>query len=372
VAVQDGSEIERFLKALHDRCWLAGFGWMMVGAGGQLLERSIVDRMVGGPERLVFEGAPILKPPLKQDQKNRRAVVSEGERLDTVAACPPLTIAEKTKLEGLKAKAAHQLAAESAKAHTAFVKRQVARMVERTGISERAAERVVARQCRGILLPNVVLPFDDAEFAGCSVGDVLADPDRFEGATLADPLEGIEYGTCKAKILQRADGTPWIHSFAHGRTIYELKLDAAAARAAIEQADKSAAVGLLVELTAVADLTEEELEELRGYAAERCGTSKRTIAAMLKAAQQERAAEYAKQERKRRLAERCDPRPLIEIPAADAPWLPRCRRSISVLGSAKTVKPPLRDIDNGVTRACKMPVPNTHAFTDSNPEQEDQ
>ena len=50
-----------------------GFGWYMVGAGGQLLERSIVDRMVGAPERLVFEGAPVLDPPLAQDQESRRA-----------------------------------------------------------------------------------------------------------------------------------------------------------------------------------------------------------------------------------------------------------------------------------------------------------
>ena len=52
-------------------------------------------------------------------------------------------------------------------------------------------------------------------------------PASFEGETLADPLEGVEYGRCKAKIMRRADGTPWINSFAHGRTVYELKLDAA-------------------------------------------------------------------------------------------------------------------------------------------------
>ena len=69
VAVQDGTDIERFLKALHERCWLAGFGWLMVGAGGQLLERSIVDRMVGAPERLVFEGGPILDPPVQQEKR---------------------------------------------------------------------------------------------------------------------------------------------------------------------------------------------------------------------------------------------------------------------------------------------------------------
>jgi len=88
-------------------------------------------------------------------------------------------------------------------------------------------------------LPDLVLPFDDEEFAGCTVADVLADPDRFEGATLADPNEGPDYGHCVAKILRRPDGTPWIDSFAHGRTVYELKYDAAAVRSAIQKADKT-------------------------------------------------------------------------------------------------------------------------------------
>jgi hypothetical protein len=47
VAVSEGSDIERFLYTLHDRTWLAGLGWYMVGVGGQLLERSIIDRMGG-------------------------------------------------------------------------------------------------------------------------------------------------------------------------------------------------------------------------------------------------------------------------------------------------------------------------------------
>ena len=69
----------------------------------------------------------------------------------------------------------------------------------------------------------MVLPFDDADLAGETVADVLADPTRFEDATLADPLEGVAYGAGKAKIMVRADGMPWIHSFAHGRSVYELK-----------------------------------------------------------------------------------------------------------------------------------------------------
>ena len=79
VSVKDGADIERFLGALHARCWLAGLGWMMVGVGGQVLERSIVDRMVGAPERLVFEGPPILAPPLAQDAASRIPTVALGE-----------------------------------------------------------------------------------------------------------------------------------------------------------------------------------------------------------------------------------------------------------------------------------------------------
>ena len=203
VAVQDGTDVERFLKTLHARCWLAGFGWMMVGAGGQLLERSIVDRMVGAPERLVFEGGPILDPPLRQDKESRRPIAIEGDALDTVGTCPPLTIAETAQLRELKAKWAHRLAGESAKVRTAFVAKQAKRLAETHRISMKEAMRTIARQCEGILLPDLVLPFDDPDFARCTVADVIVDPDKFEGATLADPLEGIDYGVCKARVMRR-------------------------------------------------------------------------------------------------------------------------------------------------------------------------
>ena len=71
-SITDGADAVRFLKTLHARCWLAGFGWMNVGAAGQLLERSIIDRMVGAAERLVFEGPPVVEPPLRQDAAARR------------------------------------------------------------------------------------------------------------------------------------------------------------------------------------------------------------------------------------------------------------------------------------------------------------
>ena len=240
-AVKDGADSERFLKTLHQRCWLAGLGWLMVGAAGQFLERSIVDRVCGTPERLAFEGRPEVVAPLVQDLASRRSIAVDGDPLDTIAACPPLNSVERAKLEELRAKERYRLARESAKAREMFVDRQSRRLAEHAGIDLHRARKTIERECAGVLLPNLELPFDDPELAGKTVADVLADPVGFEGETLADPIEGVEYGACKARIMRRADGSVWIHSFAHGRTTYELQLDFATAKAALEKTAKDEA-----------------------------------------------------------------------------------------------------------------------------------
>jgi hypothetical protein len=368
--VSDGADVERFLKALHDRCWLAGFGWKMIGAAGQLLDRSLVDISVFAAERLVFEGSPVLEPPLQQDLDRRRPLATEGNALDTIAICPELTTVEAAKLKELKDKSAYKLRPDVAAARSAFIKREAARIVKRTGMHQRAAERVALRHCDGILLPDVELAFDDREFAGCTVGDVLTNPDRFEGATLADPLEGIPYGACKAKVMLRSDGTPFIHSFAHGRTSYQLKADAAFVRAAMGRAGVAEVAKVFVELVANAALDAQELEALRNEAAKLSGVGRSAIKEMLKKAERDRGAQRAEQERERRSAQRTDPRPVFRVPKGNAPWNPVNEMVNSVLGGLRIPEPPLRDVDGFSTRTRRMQVPGTHAFTDSNPTEE--
>jgi hypothetical protein len=365
VEVKDGGDSERFLRALHDRCWLAGFGWMMVSTSGALLERSIVDRMVGGPERLVFEGGPVLVPPLQQDKESRRPLAVDGVALDTVAACPPLSIVERARLDELKARESARLAPEMAKAREAFIEAQAKKLVERTGMAEKVARQVIVRQCEGVLRPDVVLPFDDPELNGRTVGDVLANPEVYEGETLADPLEGVAYGICKAKILRRADGTPWIHSFAHGRTVYELKHDAASVRAAMEKAAKDDVVATFTRLAVGADLDPVELAELRQLAKKLSGVGLGVIDAALQAAQQQQAAQNAKAARARQAARRRDTRPHLQSPFPDEPFLPVMAVLNDVIGKEIAASPPSRDIDDDAMRVRKLPVPNTHAFSSS-------
>ncbi len=364
VPVRDGTDIERFLKTLHERCWLHGLGWMMVGVAGQLLERSIVDRMVGAPERLVFEAPPILAPPLSQDQASRRPTISAGDMLDTIADCPPLTLVEQQALRKLRAEASQRLASEQSRAREAFISHQTQRLVERTGLSEDEASRVVECQSRGILLPDIELSFTDPELEGSTVGDILANPDRFDGCTLADPIEGVEYGRSTAKVMRRSDGAPWINSFAHGRTVYELKYDFRAVRAQIEQA--SDPVGTLVKLALTANLDEVEIKSLMDDVAKRSGTGIRPLTAKLKAARKQHAGQRAKENAERRLAERQDPRPQIPSPAADAPWLPMMDVLNAVLGESRDIRPPTRDIDNAAAQMRILQVADMHVFTSAN------
>jgi hypothetical protein len=368
LGVKDAADSERFLKALHARCWLAGFGWMMVGAGGQLLERSIVDRMVGAPERLVFEGAPILLEPLAQSAEARQPHVVEGDWLDTRTICPPLTVLEKAELAQLHAKAKHELAGDSARARDEFVETQAEDLVKRTGITVRTARETIRRQCNGILLPTIVLPFDEPDLAGKTVADVLADPAAFEGETLADPVEGIDYGRCKAKVMRRADGTLWIHSFAHGRTVYDLKLDAAVIRSAMSTADKGDVIAVLVQLLLKADVDAPDEESLTAYAKERTGAGLRPIQRAIKSAREAQAKERAQEEHERHLAERDDPRPMLPVPRTDAPFLPEMAAYNSILGRSKDRIPPARNIDGDTACVRRMPVTGTHAFVSANEE----
>jgi hypothetical protein len=361
IAIRDGSDAERFLKDLHARAFMSGLGWLMIGAGGQLLERSIVDRVVGSPERLVFEGPPVLVPPVGQDAEARRPIAVDGGLLDTITACPPLTILETSEYRTARAGQAAMLNGDVAAARTKFIKERAEQIAEHKGISTKQATRIVERQCEGVLLPDFELPFDDADLAGTTVADILADPDRFVDETLADPLEGIPYGRCKAMVMRRATGEVWINSFAHGRTTYELKLDYAAAEKALLAAEPDEAADEFVRLALSADLTAAEIERLREIAA-RNGVGKRTLDSMLKSARAEANRANAAQRREQQLAERQDPRPPVPAPMPDAEWLPIVELLNAVHVRSEADEPPMRNRNGDLAQIKTGIAPSLHTL----------
>jgi hypothetical protein len=252
---------------------------------------------------------------------------------------------------------AHLLAPQVAAARAAFIERQAAAIAKRTGMTELQARRIAGRQCYGVLLPDVPLAFDDDALDGATVADVLADSARFEGATLADPMEGTAYGRCKARVMRRADGQPWIHSFAHGRTTYELKHDTRSVEAAINKAPDGEVADLFVALLLIAALEPDEEQRLRDIVCKRSGVRARPLAAKIKAARAEQDKQRARTERERQAAQPRDGRSRIDAPAPDAERLPILSALDDVLTAVRSAEPPSRDTEGRPTDArCRVPV----------------
>jgi hypothetical protein len=226
LGIEDVSDSERFLKTLHDRCWLAGLGWYWISAAGTLLARSIIDRAVATPEHLCFEGPPPLGPGLAQDKAARMPKAVDGNWLDTRAACPPLNANEQSRLKELQTKAAFALNTGCGRVRTAWLQQRTTEIATRCGITEQAARTIAIKHADGVLLPAIELTFANPAIGVVTVGDVLPDPDKYVDESLADPWEGPSYGRQTAKVLRRQDGSIFVNSYAHGGQAFELKFDA--------------------------------------------------------------------------------------------------------------------------------------------------
>jgi len=216
VLLADGSDAERFLKLLHARAWLAGLGWFLVGGAGQMLERSVVDTAVWKPERLVFEADPMLDPGFSQGP--RPAMVHEGGLL----VCPPdLDTNDEAKFEKLLAVARTAVEPEAVAKRKVWEKARIGEIVAAGGDWHKA-RRTVEQWSSGVLLPDATIEFEDPNIGSVTVAKILDKPERFDGETCFDPLEGRGYGHATAKFF--ADNM-LVHSFAHGGGKFRLLHD---------------------------------------------------------------------------------------------------------------------------------------------------
>jgi hypothetical protein len=149
-----------------------------------------------------------------QDITKRTPDVFEGEEIDTDIVVPRLSEYERERVDEAKALSAEGLGKAAAEIRAQHDRTLAEQISAKTGMPIVSARRLIAARHRGVLLPFLDLDFDHLGIV--SVATVLADPERFVGDTLADPMEGADYGRCKAKVMRGDDGL-FIHSFAHGR-----------------------------------------------------------------------------------------------------------------------------------------------------------
>ena len=342
VLAKDAGDIERFLRDLHDRCWLQGLGWHLIGNAGQLLDRSLVDRMVAYGERLCFEGAPIIEPPLAQDPSKRIPEAFEGEAIDTGLVVPRLTEYERHRVEEAKAASAEALGKAAAEIRTRHDRTLAEKISTTFGMPLVSALRLVTARHRGVLLPYLELEFDHLGIV--TVAEVLADPDQYVGETLADPLEGVELRPLQG---QSHAGRRW--RFVHSQLRPWPRPLPAPPRPAVGQGCVDTGSGRRSRRFRHGDFGHSELEpdELADFTvsiAKAAGIGVRAVMARISKERRER----DRAQRKATISQRSNDRIVRPRPEPDGELTPTVAFLDQVLGADPQEEPPMRDVSGNL------------------------
>ena len=360
VLVEDGSDIPRALGVMVDRLWLNGLGWVLIGGAGQNLIRCLVDGSVGAPERLVFEGAPDVVPPLKQDLAQRAPRAVDGTAIDTRATFADLTSVEQLQLTALREAEFTRHATEAAARRRAFDEKQGREIAAREGVPEEVARRKVALSHKGQLLSPFVLHFDHADVGETTVRQVLADPDRYVGLTMADPLEGPSYGWCKAKLFQRPDGSLVINSFAHGGMTYQLQYDYPDLEARVQSADRAHVVDLTIDVFRRTHLEADEVDKIIGLVAKRTNIGKIALKRRFMDARREHADEHR---HPARATSDTGSRHRFPAPPHDGEMGPVMKQLDEVLCASQALEPPMRNLNGRLVQVRPVSIPGLRALS---------
>lgn len=224
ILVADARDIPRAGKALYDRLWLAGHGCFISSKSGRLLNRNIIDSSVWSPSHFDFAAPPVCRYPYEQRPPEPIIVNDNAAPVDTMAAIPPLSDQEKKRLAEMQkaAKEAPDLLAQRDLKKGEWVAKRVEAMNLPVDKIEDARRRLYETLETGRLFSDFILKASDGRLV--SVGELLDAPDRWHNRTFFDPLEW-DYGNHDRRIARvnlRSGGQPYIYSFAHGGTRYEL------------------------------------------------------------------------------------------------------------------------------------------------------
>ena len=220
--VVDASDIPRFGKVLFKRLWLAQYGFIAISGAGSFLVRTVIDGAVFDGERLDFVGKPVIGGP-GLEYSAPQAVYHDGGYLDT-RSLPDLDEAEEKRLAAMIDQAKQAREADRRARRSAWEETHVQVMAAR-GVPDseaRAQTRHIPSDGKPCDL-YAAWPLEFATLGFATVGDVLQNPARYDGAALADPLEGPNYGRSTAKFYINHGGKPVIHSHAHGGCKYFMK-----------------------------------------------------------------------------------------------------------------------------------------------------
>jgi hypothetical protein len=224
VLLQRGVDTPALIERLHQRLWLTGFGWIAIGAAGQLLEKSLIDCAVASPERLIFEGpVSIADPRLTIDLSARRPTAREG-----VAIVPPPPLSDEVEQQYRDAVRAAKRALTRQAEHVGYDYQRA------RGADEKTAQALAKGAARGSARLPQSCPLTFKNGAQVTVGEALLDPDRYVNQDCLDPIEPVARDYCARFLRGKNDHVCFVKSFAHGGSIYQLEYSLDAAKVALD------------------------------------------------------------------------------------------------------------------------------------------
>jgi hypothetical protein len=222
--VDDGSRLKHFTEYLVGKLWLNGYGRIQLSRSGAMLERVTFDTSVWQPERLDYVAGAKCSKPLERRPVDSFIWRGNYRALD-ISQNYDLTPTEVADIKIL----INQTKRDRKKDQVAVVERYITERVQELadpGASQEELAQIEAslrKAIENLTLTADFILFTD-EFGPVTVGEVLTNRSKFNGASLADPLEP-DYGGGRGKAKFFLIGTmPVVHSFAHGSRVFKLKL----------------------------------------------------------------------------------------------------------------------------------------------------
>jgi len=233
IPVVSASDIPRTGKALQDKLWSGGHGYIEISKSGAMLERTVLDPSVAQDAKVDFAAGAICHAPLTQERGKPWIIepTSKDELLDTSKYVK--SVRDQKTVNDIKQQKKDALEDQANDIKKAHVKERALREAKEetkqdhpdSAAIERCYDRILAAIDGKPLEESFILHVQfGKEFKPTTVKTILKDPARYNGLLCLDPIEpSYENDKVVGKIYSTEDKA-YVNSFAHGGRKFPFKM----------------------------------------------------------------------------------------------------------------------------------------------------
>lgn len=202
-------DVNVFKNKLWSSCWAKGYGTVKFSKAGDILTRTIFDKSVFSPERLIFESKPTLDPGMMQGKIE--SVFIQGLSID------PEKMEDNFELGLQNEQEAKQKAKEESKElKDVYIKKETEKLLKEGFTTKEAIKNIKARAGEfGVIYTTDIITLTDGK--KIKAGEIN---ESHNGLYCLDP---IEPDNAPAIINSSKDGQQrWIWSFQHGHKKFNI------------------------------------------------------------------------------------------------------------------------------------------------------